>query len=123
MATTSAEVMWLRSLLQELDVHVNNPPSIYCDNLRATHYAANSIFHSRMKHLALAFHFVREQVQRGTLRVQHISGCDQLADSLTKPLARSRLHDLSTKIGLVQRPSILRGHVEDINQSKSTMPN
>lgn len=39
-----------------------------------------------MKHLALDFHFVREKVQQGTLRVQHIVGDDQLADALTKPL-------------------------------------
>ncbi|KAK9671056.1 hypothetical protein RND81_12G003900 [Saponaria officinalis] len=48
-----------------------------------THYSANPVFHSRMKHLALAFHFARERVQDDTLYVQHIFGNDQLVDVLT----------------------------------------
>lgn len=65
-----------------------------------------------MKHLALDFHFVREKVQQGTLRVQHIAGDDQLADALTKPLLRPRFHYLRSKIGLLSGLSILRGHVK-----------
>ncbi|KAJ9551582.1 hypothetical protein OSB04_015627 [Centaurea solstitialis] len=77
-ADTTAEVLWLRYLLTELGISLPQQPAIYCDNLGATHYSANPVFHSRMKHLALAFHFVREQVQLGTIRVQHIPGDDQL---------------------------------------------
>ena len=62
-------------------------PTIFCDNLNATHYSANPVFHLRMKHLAIDFHNVREQVQKSTLRVTHISGDDQLEDALTKPLS------------------------------------
>ena len=63
-----------------------------------------------MKHVALDYHFIREQVQNGLLRVSHISGADQLADVLTKPLARSLFDSLKAKIGLISRLSILRGH-------------
>lgn len=79
------------------------------------HYSANPVFHSRMKHLALAFHFVREQIQRKQLRVQHISGTDQLANALTKPLSRARLAILLSKIGLLHGTSILRGRDKDPN--------
>lgn len=112
-ASTTAEIIWLQSLLSELDIKLDHTPGIYCDNLSATHYSANPVFHSRMKHLALAFHFVREKVQLGALRVQHIFGSDQLADALTKPLAKTRFHDLFSKIGLARHQSILRGSVED----------
>ncbi|RVX13908.1 Retrovirus-related Pol polyprotein from transposon RE1 [Vitis vinifera] len=43
------------------------------------------------------------------LRVSHISASDQLADALTKPLARPQFDSLKAKIGLAPRPSILRG--------------
>ena len=83
--STASELLWLRNLLHEMGVAVPKVPIIYCDNLGATHLSANPVFHSRMKHLALAFHFIREQVQNGCLRVTHVRTGDQLADPLTKP--------------------------------------
>ncbi|KAJ9556373.1 hypothetical protein OSB04_010987 [Centaurea solstitialis] len=111
-ASTTTEVQWLTSLLTELGFSSSTTPTIYCDNLSATSYSANPVFHSRMKHLALDFHFVREKVQQGSLRVQHIAGDDQLADALTKPLPKSRFHYLISKIGLTSGSSILRGHIK-----------
>ena len=66
-ASTTAEVMGIRNLLQELGVQLTASPVIYCDNLSATHLSANPVFHSKMKHLAIAFHFIREQVQGGSI--------------------------------------------------------
>ncbi|KAK1408451.1 hypothetical protein QVD17_40235 [Tagetes erecta] len=111
-ASTTTEVQWIISLLQELGYQSTVTPAIYCDNLSATHYSANPVFHSRMKHLALDFHFVREKVKDGTVRVTHISGDDQLADALTKPLPKPRHLNLMSKIGLLSKSSILRGNIK-----------
>lgn len=56
-----------------------------------------------MKHIALDYHFVRQFVQSGQLRVTHVSSSDQLADALTKPLPRARFNTLSVKIRLSHR--------------------
>lgn len=103
-ATTAAEMKWVCSLLTELGITLTSPPVIFCDNIGATYLSANPVFHSRMKHLALDFHFVRENVQKGALRVTHVSTKDQLADALTKPLSRQRFNDLINKIGVVSLP-------------------
>lgn len=58
------------------------------------------LLHSRMKHLALNFYFVREQVQNGVMRVTHVFTGDQLTDALTKPLNRKRFEMLMSKIRL-----------------------
>lgn len=57
-----------------------------------------------MKHLALDYHFIRNQVQAGNLRVSHVSTHDQLADSLTKPLSRQRYLMQRDKIGISKGP-------------------
>lgn len=113
LADSCSELMWISSLLSELGVKVNQQPVIYCDNLGAKSLSSNPVFHTRMKHIALAFHFVREQVQKGLLRVAYISTEDQLADVLTKPLPRQRFETLVHKLGLASPLSNLRGHVSD----------
>lgn len=72
----------------ELHISIPRAPVIYCDNIGATYLSANSVFYSRMKHLALDYHFIRGQVQSGSLRVTHVPFKDQLADALTKLLPR-----------------------------------
>ena len=109
-AHTTGELLWLRNLFLELRITITSQPVLYCDNLGATFLSANPVFDSKMKHLALAFYFIRENVQNGTLKVVHVPSGDQLADFLTKPLTRPRLDTLLLKIGLTNRPSILRGH-------------
>jgi hypothetical protein len=39
-----------------------------------------------MKHVAIDFHFIKNQVQNDVLHVACISSADQFADALTKPL-------------------------------------
>lgn len=103
-ANTASEIRWITSLLTELGVQLPSMPVIYCDNISATHLSANPIFHSRMKHLALDFHFIRDNVQAGALRVAHVSTRDQLADPLTKALPKPKYQELITKLGVTKVP-------------------
>ncbi|KAK0597079.1 hypothetical protein LWI29_021647 [Acer saccharum] len=87
-AATAAEINWVCFLLTDLGLSLSSVPVIYCDNVGATQLCSNPVFHSRMKHVAVDYHFIRDQVQFGSLRVAHVSSKDQLADALTKPLPR-----------------------------------
>ena len=60
MANTIAKLIWIQSLLRELPLL--GPPTIFCDNIGATHLVANPAFHARTKHVEIDYHFVREQV-------------------------------------------------------------
>ena len=110
-ASTSTEILWIISLLCEIGYTSSIQPTVYSDNLNAIHYAANPIFHSRMKHLAMDFYFVKEKVQQQVFRVTHISSHDQFTDFLTKSLSTTLFIDLTSKIGLVSGSSILRGRI------------
>lgn len=103
-ANTSSELQWICSLLTELGVKLPRTPVVYCDNVGATYLCANPVFHSRMKHIAMDYHFIRNQVQAGSLRVVHVSTHDQLADGLTKPLSRAAFHGMASKIGVTPLP-------------------
>jgi hypothetical protein len=101
-ADTASEISWVCSLLNELQYSINQVPVIYCDNIGATQLSSNPVFHSRMKHVSIDFHFIRERVQSRALRVCHVSSDDQLTDALTKSLPRYRFGLLKDKIGLTQ---------------------
>ena len=66
-----------------------------------------------MKHIAIDLHFVRDFIRKGKLRVAHVHTDDQLADLLTKPLARSRFTSLRGKINVADGTSILRGRIRE----------
>lgn len=75
-AHTVSEIYWLVSLLQELHVKSSIVPTIYCDNLGTTYVSANPKLHSKMKHVRIEFHFMREEIKDGSIRVSHISSKD-----------------------------------------------
>ncbi|CAG7888994.1 unnamed protein product [Brassica rapa] len=64
-ANTASEVTWLCSLLSELQIQLLSPLVIYCDNVGAMYLCANPVFHSKMKHIALDYHFTRNMIQAG----------------------------------------------------------
>ncbi|KAL1194809.1 Retrovirus-related Pol polyprotein from transposon RE1 [Cardamine amara subsp. amara] len=85
-SATASEVEWVMTLLGELGFSSSKPPVIYCNNIGANYLCVNPIFHSRMKHVAVDYHLIRDIVQSGLLRLRHVTLADQLADTLTKPL-------------------------------------
>ena len=83
MATTTAELYWLRMLLKDLHLYIKYAPILSCDNVGALSLASNSVFHARTKHVEVDYHFVREKGVRKDIVVKYISTIDQLADIFT----------------------------------------
>jgi histone deacetylase 1/2 len=101
LADAIAEMMWVQKLLTELKVQ--HPPTarLWCDNIGATYWTANPVFHARTKHIEIDFHFVREMVAQRLLDVRHISSGDQLADEFTKALLLAKLIYFRSNLNLV----------------------
>jgi hypothetical protein len=100
-ANAIAEVIWIQVQLCELGISQPRPPSLWCDNIGATYLSANPIFHRRMKHVEVDYHFVRERVASRQLEVRFISSKDQIADIMTKPLSVTEFSNLRHNLNLV----------------------
>lgn len=72
-ASNTAEIAWVQSLLRELVILLQQKPTVSCDNISATFYCVNPILHSRMKHIDLDFQFIRDHVNQGLPQVSHFS--------------------------------------------------
>jgi len=73
-------------LLTDLQVPSVSAPTIWCDNLGATYFSANPIFHARTKHVEVDYHFVRDRVAKKEIQIRFVPSRDQHADVFTKPL-------------------------------------
>jgi histone deacetylase 1/2 len=100
MANATAEVIWIQSLLRELGIKSPSAATLWCDNLGATYLSANPVFHARTKHIEIDYHFVRERVAQGLLRIRFIGTGDQVADGLTKPLNVYKMEKLKRNLKL-----------------------
>uniref|UniRef100_A0A2N9J4W0 Reverse transcriptase Ty1/copia-type domain-containing protein n=1 Tax=Fagus sylvatica TaxID=28930 RepID=A0A2N9J4W0_FAGSY len=101
LADTTAELLWLRWLLQDLGIDCSTAVPIHCDNRSAIQIAHNDVFHERTKHIEIDCHFVRHHLLQGTLQLRSVSSQDQLADIFTKPMPPGRFRDLISKLKLV----------------------
>lgn len=118
-ADVCVELLWLRHLLTELGALLVRPPHVWCDNLGAVFLASNPVFHARTRHVEVDYHFVRSHVLHKHLTVGSISASDQVADILTKPLAKPLFQRFLDKLRLVHCPPSACGGVST-NISKSS---
>ncbi|CAL2245419.1 unnamed protein product [Prunus armeniaca] len=72
LANTAADLAWIRQVLLDLKVCLPEPPTISCDNLSALALSSNPIYHSRIKHLDIDFHFVRERDPVGEVDIKDL---------------------------------------------------
>ena len=98
------ELMWLKTLFQELGYPCTVVPIVWSDNLAAKSMFENPVFHSRTKHIEVDVHFVREKVENSEVEVRYVPTANQVADVLTKVLPRDRFKFLGARLGLTLSP-------------------
>eukprot|EP00253_Pinus_taeda_P007994 PITA_07994 len=106
----SCEAVWLRRLFSELFGFTLDTTLILCDNQSEIRLSENLLFHDRSKHSDIRYHYIRDMVQRGAIRLQHIGTNEQVADILMKSLGRVRFLTFRERLGVVKRPSY-EGHL------------
>jgi hypothetical protein len=101
--SASCEAIWLRKLLTGLFDLEMRATAILCDNQSCIKMTENHVFHDRSKHIEIHYHFIRDMVQRGALKLQYISMDEQVADVLTKPLSHVKFEHFRDKLGIVRK--------------------
>jgi hypothetical protein len=103
------DILWFRNFFAELGYPQEAPMTIFCDNQGTVACA-----HSKMKHISIHEHFIRDCISKRLVEVVHIDGKDNDADIFTKPLGRvlhsqwvTRFHLHATQGGVLNGEDML----------------
>ena len=94
------ELIWLKGLYAEL-CGVNSYTNLYCDSQSAIYLTKDQMFHERTKYIDIKYHFVRDVIEEGELKVCKISTHDNPADMLTMLAPVAKFELCSSLVGLI----------------------
>ena len=100
LSTAAQEAVWLRQLLKDFKVPLEQPTLIKEDNQGAMAIARNPVSHGRTKHIDIRYHFIREAIQERKIFLEYCPIEDMLADLLTKPIPKARFKKLRDEMGM-----------------------
>jgi hypothetical protein len=87
------EIQALINILEEMGLcqaRVQEGIVIQCDNTSAIALAENHVITAKTRHIQTRYHFIKKLVEDGVIRVVYVSSADNIADTLTKPLGRTK---------------------------------
>ena len=61
MSSTTNELVWIKDLVEDLRLKIEEPMEMFCDNTSAMHITSNLVFHERTKHIEVDCHYVRNK--------------------------------------------------------------
>jgi hypothetical protein len=95
------EASWLRGLLSELNITLQNPINIFEDNKSTIAIALNPIHHRKVKHFAVKMEYLRHEMNKNNFKLTYCSTEDMIADIFTKALPRQQHEKFTSMLGLI----------------------
>lgn len=86
MSKGAQQTKWVHQFLSEVHHPAPLPALLRSDNRSALTIAENPKFHSRVKHIDIRYHYLRDEVEKKNLEVRYVPSEENVADILTKSL-------------------------------------
>ena len=101
LGAATREGLFLKQLYNEMGVTFE-PIEIFEDNQAAMAIAKNPVYHSKQKHIDVQYHFLRDVVHTGEVKLSYCPTNEMVADLLTKPLQRNQFKIFRKELGLCE---------------------
>jgi hypothetical protein len=63
----------------------------------------NPVFHDKTKHIEIRYHYIRDLVQKGAVKLQYVGTNEQVVYVSTKLLSRVKFEYFRDKLGVVRK--------------------
>ena len=101
LSSAGQKAVWLKTLLNDLKVFsIKEPMLSFEDNQSAICLAKNPRDHPKTKHISIKFHYIRELIDSGEIKVQYCPTSEMLADIFTKGLSAEKFYKLRSMLGV-----------------------
>nr|KAJ0205508.1 hypothetical protein LSAT_V11C500231720 [Lactuca sativa] len=95
-----AQLLWIQNQLLDYGFKFSKTP-IYCDNTSAIQITQNHVQHSKTKHIEIRHHFIRDNVEKVKVVLEHVKTSEQLADIFTKALDSQSTAYIIGELGMI----------------------
>ena len=102
------ESTWLKQLMEDLHQLTDYQIRILCDNLSSIRLAKNPVFHARTKHIEVHYHYIREKVLEGEIKMVPTKTDEQFVDIFTKGLNKAKFGKFQEALDMVCKTSLDR---------------
>ena len=96
-----SNIAWFKQLLTGMKIEIKDPTIIFCDNTSTINISKNLVMHTKTKHIAIKYHFLRESVQDKELRLEYVNTKEQIVDIFSKPLPKDAFLYIRGKLGVI----------------------
>jgi hypothetical protein len=108
LAAAVQEVLYMRTLLEELSLKQDRGTVIHEDNQSTIKIAKNPEHHGRCKHIDIRYFFVQERVGSGDIEIVYCPTDKMRADILTKVLGPQKFSEVRKLLGVRDKSEWLK---------------
>ena len=80
---------------------ITDPVVIYCDNTSSINISKNHVMHTKTKHIAIKYHYLRELVQDKEVKLEYVNTKEKITIIFTKSLPKDAHQYLRGKLGVI----------------------
>ena len=96
-----SQMLWIKRQLRDFGIKFECVP-IYCDNTSAICISKDPVHHSRVKHIHIRHHFLKDNMENKNITVKHVNTSEQIVDIMTKSLSREQHEKMRLELSMIK---------------------
>ena len=76
-------IVWIKQPLKGMKEEITKPVTLYCDNTSDINISKNLVMHTKTKHIAIKYHYLRELVQDKEVKMEYVNTKEKIVDIMS----------------------------------------